>query len=68
MCNGCGPETSTIPVNSYRSGVQREATAATQCKENTILYRLGTLYAASLKGSRPCSAVLSITLAGNSVS
>ena len=33
--------TSTLPVNSYQSGMQWEAMAATQCQQNTLLYRTG---------------------------
>ena len=35
------PETSMILVNSYQLVAQREAMAATRCKQNTILYRAG---------------------------
>ena len=35
------PVTSTLPVNGYWLGMQWEATAATGCKQNTLLYFAG---------------------------
>ena len=35
------PETSMLLVNGYWSGMRWEATAATQCKQNTLLYQVG---------------------------
>ena len=60
------PETSTILVNSYQSGVGRKLWQLFDV--NRILFFIGQAWLASLKGSGSCSGILPIAFVSDSVS